>query len=201
MAGRMRALLLSGLLAAGCAAPRPAASETSPPATPATPVPALRAASPAPAASAVPAASPNPALAAACPVTKPVPPEAIPPAAARPIVAGYLGPPGGLRLSMYGNDALWVVIPPDGETAGVPGPDGVFDKFPTVRLVEGKLSAEARRIDGLAPPAQVSIPDGYGPIGFQSFGVTFPTEGCWEIAQQVAGRALLFVVKVRRTTP
>ena len=32
---------------------------------------------------------------------------------------------------------------------------------------------------------------------FQAFAVTFPTGGCWEIIQQVAGRELRFVVWVR----
>jgi hypothetical protein len=133
-----------------------------------------------------------------CPVTRPAPPEAIPLDASRPIADGYRGPPGGLRLSMYGNDVLWVVIPPNGETTGVPDGSEIFDKFPTVRLIEGTLSAESKRLDGPAPPATFSIGDGYGAKGFQAVGVTFPNEGCWEITYQLAGKELRFVIKVRR---
>jgi hypothetical protein len=99
---------------------------------------------------------------------------------------------------MYGNDALWVVIPPTGETTGTPDGSGIFDKFPTVRLIEGTLSAEGRRLDGPAPPATFSIGDGYGSKGFQAVGVTFPREGCWELTYNLAGRELRFVVRVRR---
>src|SRR3982074_2082880 len=74
-----------------------------------------------------PSLQPTSTATAACPVTRPVPPEALPPEGARPIVAG-----GAARdqLSMYGNDALWVVIPPDGVAGYRSG------KFLTVRLLD-----------------------------------------------------------------
>ena len=137
----------------------------------------------------------------ACPVTLPVPREAIPPAAAAAILAGSSAPPGALRLSVVGNNALWVVIPVDGRVVGVRRPDGVFDKFPTVRLVEGRVTGEARRLDAPAPPAQVSIPEGYGGSGFQAVGVTFPTGGCWEVTERVAGQELRIVVAVAAPAP
>src|SRR6266496_3943709 len=70
-----------------------------------------------------------------CAVTKPARPALIPLAVRR----------AGLGGSMYGNDSLWVVIPEDGQIRGPIRENGVFDKFPTVRLVQGTLSGEAKR--------------------------------------------------------
>jgi hypothetical protein len=92
---------------------------------------------------------------------------------------------------MYGNEAIWVVTSRTG-TAQVGG-----NKIPTVRLIEGQLTAEARRLDGPAPPAHVSIPAGYEPVGFQAFGVDFPVPGCWELVQRLAGHELRLVYEVR----
>jgi hypothetical protein len=41
-----------------------------------------------------------------------------------------------------------------------------------------------------------SVPDGYGTHGFQSSGVYFPTEGCWEVTGTVGGSSLTFVTFV-----
>jgi hypothetical protein len=51
-------------------------------------------------------------------------------------------------------------------------------------------------LDGAAPPLSTSIPDGYGPTGFQASGVTFPTEGCWEVTGRVGNASLTFVTLV-----
>ena len=141
-------------------------------------------------------AAANPA-AGSSPVTRPVPDADVPPEAARPIIAGYQGPPDGLHLSMYGNDALWVALPRDGVVQGIPQAGGLGDKFLTVRLIAGEVTAQGRRLDGPAPPATFSIPPGYGDSGFQAFGVTCPTPRCWQITQHLAGQALRFVVAVR----
>jgi len=139
----------------------------------------------------------TPVPATACPVTLPVPPATIPPAASRPIISGQQGGPP-LIPAMYGNDALWVEIPKDGTSIVRPDADGwLSDKYPTVRLIVGTLTAQARRLDGPAAAAWMSIPDGYGTIGFQSFAVHVPTEGCWEITQRVANKELRFVVAIR----
>ena len=79
-------------------------------------------------------------------------------------------------------------------------PGGVFEKFGWVRLKEGRLTLEARRLDGPAPPALVSVPDGYGALGFQASGITFPTPGCWEITGRTADQLVRFVVSVRGAT-
>ena len=39
-------------------------------------------------------------------------------------------------------------------------------------------------------------PDGYGLTGFQASGITFPTEGCWEISGTVGSATLTFVTYV-----
>jgi hypothetical protein len=66
-------------------------------------------------------------------------------------------------LNWYGNDAMWVILPPDGETP--PGPLG--DKIPPYRLKRGQVEWEARRLDG---PSTVSTQRiggaAYGDIGF-----------------------------------
>jgi len=110
--------------------------------------------------------SPTPVSTAACPVTLPVPPATILPAAARPIISGQQGGPP-LTPSMDGNDALWVEIPTDGTVLARPDADGwLSDKIPTVRLIAGTLTAQVRRLDGPAAAGRVSILDGYGPRGF-----------------------------------
>ncbi|MET0939657.1 MAG: hypothetical protein ABWY51_10590, partial [Gaiellaceae bacterium] len=64
------------------------------------------------------------------------------------------------------------------------------------RAARGALRIEGRRLDGAAPPLSTSIPDGYGPTGFQASGVTFPTEGCWEVTGRVGNASLTFVTLV-----
>ena len=125
-----------------------------------------------------------------CPVTRAVPPSAVPEAASKPILDGSSNPElARAQLSMYGNDAIWVTIP-----RGRVSPMDV--KLPTVRLIEGALTASGRRIDGPAPPAEFAIPEGYGAIGFQALGIRFPTPGCWEVTQRVADQELRFTLWV-----
>jgi hypothetical protein len=126
--------------------------------------------------------------AAPCPVTTPDP-DATPPAGLSP------APPPG--AAMYGNGALWVALSPPGTAS--PDADGVLSrKFMTWRLVRGKLSMTARRLDGPAPPGEGVVPDGYGDLGFQASAVRFPTEGCWEVSAKLDDRELRFVVEVGR---
>jgi hypothetical protein len=82
-----------------------------------------------------------------------------------------------------------VTIPPDGTTA-------LDSKFVTIRLITGTLTGQARRLDGVAAPTKVSVPEGYGPVSLQAFGVLFPTPGCWEVIQQLMGHELRFVIRV-----
>lgn len=103
--------------------------------------------------------------------------------------------------SSYGNADLWVGgLWPDGVLSVGPefvDPDGsVGMKFGWWRVVLGELMITGRRIDGPAPPAHGGVPEGYGMSGFQASGVSFPTEGCWEVTGQVGTTTLTFVTYV-----
>ena len=108
--------------------------------------------------------------------------------------------PGG-----YGNEALWtnlwnwgedgVFLPPgDGHI----GADGSFNglKWGWWRHVPGELVIEGRRLDASAPPLRAHIPDGYGDLGLQVTGITFPTIGCWEVTGRLGDASLTFVIRV-----
>jgi hypothetical protein len=85
-----------------------------------------------------------------------------------------------------------IVAPPD-----FVEPDGSIGmKFGWWRAVEGSLRIGGRRLDGPAPPLRADVPGGYGEMGFQSSGVYFPTEGCWEVTGTVGGTRLTFVTFV-----
>jgi hypothetical protein len=134
-----------------------------------------------------------------CPVTLPVADGHVPEAAARPIGTGFSGPPGTtFRLSMYGNDALWVTLTRDGIVRATARDGRLAEKIGWVRLIDGDLTISGRRLDRAAPPVQASVPPGYGSRGFQASGVIFPSEGCWEITGRIDNRDLRFVLDVQR---
>jgi hypothetical protein len=58
-----------------------------------------------------------------------------------------------------------------------------------------------RRLDAEAPPLRAHVPDGYGALGFQPTGLTFPTVGCWRVTGRVRPASLTFVVKVVKVKP
>lgn len=105
----------------------------------------------------------------------------------------------------YGNDALWTNVwmwgegwvPVDPEHVQADGSLGDL-KWAWYRFVPGKLTIEGRRLDGPADPLRAEIPDGYGDIGFQVSGLTFPTGGCWEVTGRVADASLTFVTWVEQ---
>jgi hypothetical protein len=106
----------------------------------------------------------------------------------------------------YGNEALWTTLTMWGPDPGiVPAPndghlrpDGsvIEMKWAWYRYIPGKLTIEGRRLDAPAPPLKAWVPDGYGDQGFQVGGITFPSNGCWEITGRVGGGSLTFVVLV-----
>jgi hypothetical protein len=73
-------------------------------------------------------------------------------------------------------------------------------KFPWWRRVRGRLRLTGRRLDAPAPPVIPYVPNGYGPTGFQASGVTFPTEGCWQITGTAGRGSLTFVTFVIERT-
>lgn len=91
---------------------------------------------------------------------------------------------------------------PDGGSYATIGPDGsISTKLGWWRGVAGTLRIRGRRLDASAPPLHAHVPDGYGPLGFQPSGITFPTVGCWRVTGRVGPASLSFVVKVRRLKP
>jgi len=172
-----RAGALAALVLAGCTGPAP--SPSSPPSSPPT--------SSGPTATAAPGGRLTSADAARCPVTRP---------------RSFSPPPGvspGVLFgasSAHGNAQLWVGgLGEDGIIAAGPEPDGSIGmKFGWYRITPGRLVITGRRLDGAAPPARASVPDGYGDSGFQSTGVTFPTPGCWEVTGTVGPTATLTFV-------
>ncbi len=105
----------------------------------------------------------------------------------------------------YGNDYLWTSLWTWGNTGTVIVPetsllpDGTAQdlKWPWYRFVEGELTIEGHRLDADAPPLQASVMnESYG-SGFIPSGLTFPTDGCWEITGTVGDEgSLTFVVLV-----
>jgi hypothetical protein len=94
----------------------------------------------------------------------------------------------------FGNDAMWVVLPDNGEIVG-----RLDDKIPPYRMKRGRVRYEARQLDGAGVVKSQPIGvDAYGDIGFASGGPAFPTVGCWEVVYTLDGRdPLSFVLRVR----
>jgi hypothetical protein len=78
-------------------------------------------------------------------------------------------------------------------------PDGsIWVKLGWWRGVPGRLVISGRRLDASAPPLRADVPDGYGTLGFQATGLTFPTLGCWRVVGRIGRAHLTFVVRVTR---
>lgn len=58
------------------------------------------------------------------------------------------------------------------------------------------LEITGQRLDGEAPALEVSIPCCY-PTRFQATGLTFPTDGCWQVNAAAGGSHLSFIVQVK----
>jgi Tol biopolymer transport system component len=106
--------------------------------------------------------------------------------------------------SAFGNNDLWVgglgeegVILADSRFVESDGSIGM--KFGWWRIESGTLTIAGRRLDASGPPLRASVPDGYGSQGFQASGISFPTEGCWEVTGAVGGSELTFVIFLLRT--
>ena len=93
------------------------------------------------------------------------------------------------RLVASRGGATWAQILPDGS---------IWAKVGWWRAVRGRLTIRGERLDAPAAPLRASVPTGYGSIGFQSTGLTFPTTGCWRVVGRVAAHELEFVVFVTK---
>jgi hypothetical protein len=115
-------------------------------------------------------------------------------------------PPGEKPSPQFhGADGLWTVLPSGSVVVGGPHelqPDGsIAWKFPWWRGVRGRLRITGRRLDAPGPPVRASIPSGYGPTGFQSTAIIFPTEGCWQVTASAAGARMSLVTLVIKAEP
>jgi hypothetical protein len=106
--------------------------------------------------------------------------------------------------SFHGNGRLWVKLWPLGVIVAKPNvvsPDGsIVIKLPWWRSVPGTLVAHATRLDGQQRLARIDVPSGYGRIGFQPMGITFPTQGCWRITGRVGSVRLSFIALIARAS-
>jgi hypothetical protein len=122
-------------------------------------------------------------------------------------VANGKEPPGERPSSLHhGNGALWTVLQPAGiDRGGTPEPDGsTSQKYPWWTVgTEGDLAIEGHRLDtAVASPLRARVNSGLPdtpfaavPGGsFWSSGVSFPTEGCWQVTGRVGAASLTFVV-------
>jgi hypothetical protein len=103
----------------------------------------------------------------------------------------------------YGNGLLWVgSLWPHGVVIITPDdvdPDGSLGmKFGWYRLTSGFLTITGQRLDAPAPPLSAQV-SGYGLTGFNSSGVIFPTEGCWQtfVTFVIKGHCDLNAVPIR----
>jgi hypothetical protein len=118
-------------------------------------------------------------------------------------VTGLPGqPPGDLvpGTSFYGNGKLFTTLSTNGLTvvpADMVNADGsIHWKYPWWRYVTGSLTISGQRLDESAGPLTSDVPAGYGDTGFQASGVTFPSEGCWQVTAKLDHTSLTFVTFV-----
>lgn len=114
-------------------------------------------------------------------------------------------PPGENAAGMnHGNGELWTAMWPHNVVIGTPDyidVDGsVGMKWPWWRGVKGKLAITGRRLDANARPLTADVPGGNGRSGFQPSGISFPTEGCWEVTGAVGEAKLTFVTLILKAS-
>jgi hypothetical protein len=107
------------------------------------------------------------------------------------------------KMDGRGNDALWVSLVMWSEQPGiveVPRDHLQLDgraielKWAWYRYAPGQLIITGQRLDASAPPLEADVPDGYGNTGFQVSGITFPTDGCWQITGHLGDQGSITIV-------
>jgi hypothetical protein len=113
------------------------------------------------------------------------------------------GEPAGQLVpgtTFYGNGKLFTLLNLNGvllAPADMVKPDGSIGwKFPWWRYATGHITITGRRLDAPAGQLMSYVPAGYGDTGFQATGVTFPSEGCWQVTAKMDHTALTFVTFV-----
>ena len=84
--------------------------------------------------------------------------------------------------------------------AGIDLLPGKSSKVAWFRSPGAQLEVTGRRLDGAAPPLLFEVAPGSAyPHRFTPSGMTFPTQGCWEIVAQAGAGELRFVIAVPST--
>lgn len=111
-------------------------------------------------------------------------------------------PPVSYVHDWYGNDALWVMLPPRGKLPSFRQEDGKLStKFPWFRLAAGDVKVTGERLDGPTNKfrADVGTVAEYGELGFTPSGLFWSAPGCWRVTGQVGAHApLSFVLQVEQ---
>lgn len=114
-----------------------------------------------------------------------------------PILATPADPPAEMRLGGWwyasADRSLWASAAPMSA-----GPRG--NKVPWFRPQGTQLVVTGRRLDGESERPRFSVPCCYGGR-FQASGMTFPSEGCWEVTAKAGESELVFVLIVQPATP
>jgi hypothetical protein len=99
----------------------------------------------------------------------------------------------------YGNDAVWVSLPPQGVLPSLRTEEmRLATKFPWWRVRPRRLQVRTESIEG-GRAFRGSVPDGYGDLGFTPSGLVFDRIGCWRVAGTLDDTELSFVVWVCET--
>jgi hypothetical protein len=175
---------------------------------PATPVP-IATATPVPTAEALPSTPPLPELAIPASTLVPIAPSAIQncpitlpnlsSAEYSPVgvSAGYGNADRNMFIRLELGGLVWLT--PGG--ADHPNPDGsVWVKFFFFRTLPGEVVFEGKRLDEADLPVRLATlrgpADGYGETGFHPAGLTFPSQGCWEVTARLQDAEMTFVTLV-----
>jgi hypothetical protein len=123
-----------------------------------------------------------------CAVT--LPELALPPGESR---AVHVGEENGHFVGLWPNGV--VVFKPGG--AGTVESDGALSmKFWWWRPERGgRLEINGHRLDAVAGPLEAYVPEGYDDY-FTPTGLSFPTQGCWEVTGRVGDATITFVTLV-----
>jgi hypothetical protein len=102
-----------------------------------------------------------------------------------------------IRVELWPHAKLIAGTLPDGGAMATINPNGsIWAKLGWWRGVPGRLVITGHRLDAPALRLTADVPYGYGSVGFQATGITFPTVGCWHVDGRVGRASLVFVVSV-----
>lgn len=116
---------------------------------------------------------------------------------------GSLPPRQAPNEGWHGNGQLWASLPVNGifevteENIGADGSLG--GKIPWYRAAPGgHLSIKGHLLNDPSVQLTAGLPPGYGKVGIQASGLSFPVPGCWIIEGSVPQATLTFTLLVKR---